>query len=81
MDGTRHHVATIDRHAGPAPQLDAGTPAPRFVAPTAQEIAIAAALVNSPPVVGAYAAAEWDELSEDGQIWLAVLVREARRPA
>lgn len=51
----------------------------KFVQPTGIEMQIAEDFVNRPSVVGAYAASEWDEISEDGQVWIAALVREARR--
>ncbi len=37
----------------------------------------AAMIVESEPVLSTYAACEWDELSEDGRVWLAKIVREA----
>jgi hypothetical protein len=50
-----------------------------FVAPTGLEMMVAEELVNRPAVVGAYASSEWDEVGEDGQVWLAALIRECRR--
>ena len=47
--------------------------------PSADDFAIAERIVNSPSVIGQYAACEWDELHDDGRVWLAAIVREARR--
>lgn len=52
-----------------------------FVPPTAAEMQTAQHIVDSPPVISTYAACEWDEMHEDGQIWLAAIVREAARKA
>ncbi|PAL20190.1 hypothetical protein [Sphingopyxis sp. GW247-27LB] len=35
-----------------------------------------ASIVDSDPVIGTYAAPEWRELSEDGQDWVAAIIRE-----
>lgn len=40
---------------------------------------LAAAIVNSKPVLGVFAACEWDELSDDGKLWIAEIVAEAGR--
>lgn len=54
-------------------------------APTAQEIrakpvssflAQAEAITNSDPVIRIFAACEWDELHDDGKVWIAAIVRE-----
>jgi hypothetical protein len=37
----------------------------------------AEAVVESDPVVSSYASCEWDCLHEDGQLWIAAIVREA----
>ncbi|WP_267397633.1 MULTISPECIES: hypothetical protein [unclassified Sphingomonas] len=50
-----------------------------FVAPTSSQMRAAAAIVDSPSVIGAYAAYDWGELSEAAQVWIAAIVREARR--
>ena len=52
-----------------------------FVSPTAADMQTAQLIVDSPPVISTYAACEWDEMHEDGQIWLAAIVREAARKA
>jgi hypothetical protein len=49
------------------------------VLPNAEEMAAAERIVNSPPVIGQFASCEWDELTEDGHVWVAAIVREARR--
>ncbi len=33
-------------------------------------------IVNSDPVIRIFAACEWDELHDDGKIWIAAIVRE-----
>lgn len=33
-------------------------------------------IVNSKSVLGIYAACEWDELHDDGKLWIAGIVRE-----
>lgn len=38
---------------------------------------LAEIIVNSEPVITTYAACEWDELSEDGKLWVAEIVRQA----
>lgn len=52
-----------------------------FVPPTIAETEIARQIVGSPLVIHPYAACEWDEMHEDGQVWLAAIVREAARNA
>lgn len=52
-----------------------------FVPPTAMEMRAAQQIVDSSPVINTYAACGWDEMHEDGQIWLAAIVREAARNA
>lgn len=52
-----------------------------FAAPTIAEIETARQIVDSPAVIATYAACEWDEMHEDGQVWLAAIVREAARTA
>lgn len=36
-------------------------------------------IVNSDPVIRTFAAPEWGELTEDAQIWIAAIIREATR--
>lgn len=45
--------------------------------PVSSFVAEAEAVVNSQPVLSIYAACEWDELDEDGKLWVAGIVREA----
>ncbi|GEM72046.1 hypothetical protein SAQ01S_18120 [Sphingomonas aquatilis NBRC 16722] len=52
---------------------------PRFEQPSIEQMAMAAAIVDSHAVVSAYASAEWEELNDDGRVWLAAIVREAMR--
>ncbi len=52
-----------------------------FTLPTIAEMETARQIVDSPPVIHTYAACEWDEMHEDGQVWLAAIVREAARNA
>ena len=33
-------------------------------------------IVESPPVMATYAATQWDELSQDGHVWLCAIVSE-----
>jgi hypothetical protein len=61
--------------------LDAPSPAPPFIHPNAAEMFAAEQIVDSRPVISAFAACEWDELDVDGQIWAAAIVREATRLA
>jgi hypothetical protein len=35
-------------------------------------------IVDSPQVIGQFAACEWDELGDDGKVWIAAIVREAQ---
>lgn len=59
-----------------APEL---APLPPFIQPSRADVAIAARLVDSRPVISAYRSVEWDCLDGDGQIWIAAIVREARK--
>lgn len=52
-----------------------------FVHPTIADMETARQVVDSPPVIHTYAACEWDEMHENGQVWLAAIVREAARNA
>jgi len=52
-----------------------------FIHPTIAEMDAARQIVDSPPVISTYAASEWDEMHEDGRVWLAAIVREAARKA
>lgn len=54
-------------------------PLPRFVQPGPADMRLAAHVVDSHPVISAYASCEWDELSSDGRVWIAAVVREAVR--
>ncbi len=36
-------------------------------------------IVNSDPVLAVFAAPEWDELHEDGKVWIAEIVQQARK--
>ena len=54
---------------------------PPFIHPTIAEMDAARHIVDSPQVISTYAACEWDEMHEDGQVWLAAIVREASRSA
>lgn len=56
-------------------------PTPPFVHPSAAEMLAAEQIVDSRPVISAFAACEWDELDIDGQVWAAAIVREATRLA
>ncbi|SFG09219.1 hypothetical protein SAMN05518801_10779 [Novosphingobium sp. CF614] len=38
---------------------------------------LARQIAESDPVLSVYAACEWDELNEDGQRWVAEIVRQA----
>ena len=62
---------------------DAGAPlvptAQAFVQPTVVEMMVAEDFVNRPSLLAAFASCEWDELDENGQVWIAALIREARR--
>lgn len=42
---------------------------------------VAAAIVNSAPVIAVYASCEWDELHDDGKVWIAEIVHQARAEA
>lgn len=44
--------------------------------PTYTFMGQAESIVNSKSVISIYAACEWDELSEDGKVWIAGIVRE-----
>lgn len=48
--------------------------------PTPAEMARAQAIVDNQPVIGVYGACEWDELHDDGKVWIATIIREASRP-
>ena len=47
--------------------------------PTPAELRLAHAIVDSNPVLRTYAACEWNSLDENGQAWIAVIIREAQR--
>ena len=40
-------------------------------------LGLAEEIVNSDPVIGVYAACEWDDLHENGKVWIAAIVAEA----
>lgn len=44
-----------------------------------ENLRIAREIVDSFPVLRVYAASEWDELDENGQLWIAEIVAETRR--
>lgn len=46
--------------------------------PTLPEFIEARTVVGSDPVIRVFAACEWDELHDDGKVWLATIVREAQ---
>ncbi|PZO77058.1 MAG: hypothetical protein DI640_01360 [Sphingomonas taxi] len=52
-----------------------------FVHPTVAEMETARQIVDSPPVISTYAACAWDEMHDDGQVWLGAIIREAARKA
>jgi hypothetical protein len=54
-------------------------PRPPFIQPSRADVAIAARLVDSHPVISAFGAVEWECLDGDGQVWIAAIVREAMR--
>ena len=59
--------------------LDAPAPPPPFIQPTLADVTTAARIVDSRAVISAYGSVEWDCLHDDGQIWIAAIVREAMR--
>lgn len=50
-----------------------------WTAPSSADLRVAEEVVNAPAVVGLFAALEWDELDENGQLWIAGIVRQARQ--
>lgn len=46
--------------------------------PSQQLLREAHAIVDSDEVLRVFAASEWDELSEDGQVWIAAIVKLAQ---
>jgi hypothetical protein len=46
-----------------------------------EKLAVAAGIVDSAPVLRVYAACEWDCLNDDGKLWLAEIVHQARAEA
>lgn len=40
---------------------------------------LAEKIANSPAVISIYASPEWDELSEDGKLWVSAIVQETRK--
>lgn len=57
--------------------FDGHTPLPPFVQPTSAEYRTAERIVDSHPVISAYGSCAWEELHDDGRVWLAAVVREA----
>lgn len=55
------------------------SPLPPFVQPSPAVVTLAARIVDSHPVISAYAASEWTELTDDGKVWIAAIIREAIR--
>lgn len=49
--------------------------------PTQAEIRFAEAMVNSDAALRTSATSEWDELSDDGKAWIAIVIREALKTA
>lgn len=45
--------------------------------PSADDMSLAEEVTNSPDVIGQFAACEWAELSDDGKVWVAAIVRAA----
>jgi hypothetical protein len=52
-------------------------PVPSYALPSS--LAIAQQVVDSDNVISVYAACEWDELHDDGKLWVSAIVEEARR--
>lgn len=50
-----------------------------FVQPTNADFARAERIVDSHPVISAYGSVEWDCLHDEGQTWVAAIIREAMR--
>lgn len=50
---------------------------PAYALPS--NLQLAQEIVDSEPVIGVYAACEWDELHDDGKLWISAIVAEARR--
>lgn len=46
-----------------------------------EDLRIAQEIVDSDPVISVYASCEWDELHDDGKLWIAAIVAETRRRA
>lgn len=74
------HWLTHARPAKPPLSLPVSEDGIRAMRPE-KFLAEAAAIVNSFPVLAVYASCEWDELYDDGKLWLAAIVQEARARA
>lgn len=46
--------------------------------PSQEQMSEAKAIVNSDEVLSVFAACEWDELNDDGHVWLAAIVKLAQ---
>lgn len=76
-----------------AAMLGDDEPAPRLIALTNTRLqnsrlvsnaalaAVAESIANSDPVIGTFAAPEWDCLNDDGKQWVIAIVRETLRRA
>lgn len=53
----------------------------REVLPSAADLALAQDIIDSSPVINVFAASEWREMGEDGQVWLAAIVAESTKRA
>lgn len=44
--------------------------------PATDFLIVASLIVDSDPVLRTFAASEWDELHDDGKLWVAAIIRE-----
>lgn len=44
--------------------------------PTTDFLIVASLIADSDPVLRTFAASEWDELHDDGKLWVAAIIRE-----
>lgn len=56
--------------------IGAQAPVPHFVQPSPADMLAAARILASQQVTAAFAACEWDEIHDDGKVWIAAIVRE-----
>lgn len=49
--------------------------------PSPAELRFAEAMVNSEAALRTFATCEWDELGDDGKVWIAIVIREAMKTA